>query len=767
MKNLYKQKLCLTLAVIAFFGTSLQAQYSGGDGSAGDPYQISTPADLVALSNTSGDWASSFVLTSDVDMSGQSFVSIGTVGSAFSGSFNGDGYVISNLTVSDADGSELANGVAFFGNTNGAVVENLGFKDITVISATTADERVAAIVGFAESTTVQNCYVDGGTIQGRYRVASIVGWNRNTSTVSNCWSNADITYGSMVWHHAGGIVGTNDGAVNTCAFYGSITDDFASNNLGGIVGNTNNGTEANCYYINTIDERGLGSSDDTTPLSVAQLLDPNNYTGFDFNSIWEMGPAGAVLQTFTVSWNGSAWSNGTGPSASSSLAAIEGPLTITDDVVVNNLIVNSGGSLRINSGASLAVLGAADGTVTAERSTTGNLGYSIVGSPVTGVNLVGIEADFLFSWNGTAWVVPTGNMMPGIGYFAGYTQPSPGLALTGPILSGNQSVAVTAGEFTILSNPYTAAISADDLIASDIAGTTTGSFYFWDDGGSNSNGDRVGSYIVSNAMNTGINIGSMQGFFVEGAAGGTLEFTPDLQVTTAGANSDQNFYRKTAELAIVGLSVSNGQFSHQTTVGFVDGATLGRDYSLDASFLKGNDYMSFYSFQEGDKFATQGLPAFTGEEIKVELGMDLAQAGDYTLKVDRLTGFGNDIFVTLFDRETGRYHSLNQGVEIPFNSSVVFDDSRFSVILTNSQILSAADELGSAAIEIAGSTSELSISYRSDANEQITIHSISGQVLFNQSVSFINNKATITPNLQKDQVYFLRVNEESIKFMFK
>ena len=50
-----------------------QYRYSGGTGTAGDPYRIWTPEDLIALGENTDDYGKSFVLTADIDMTGQSF----------------------------------------------------------------------------------------------------------------------------------------------------------------------------------------------------------------------------------------------------------------------------------------------------------------------------------------------------------------------------------------------------------------------------------------------------------------------------------------------------------------------------------------------------------------------------------------------------------------------------------------------------------------------------------------------------------------------
>ena len=68
-------KICvrMSLTVSIFFLASVpisQAQYSGGSGTAEDPYQIATAADLIAPGETPDDYDKHLVLTADIDMSG-------------------------------------------------------------------------------------------------------------------------------------------------------------------------------------------------------------------------------------------------------------------------------------------------------------------------------------------------------------------------------------------------------------------------------------------------------------------------------------------------------------------------------------------------------------------------------------------------------------------------------------------------------------------------------------------------------------------------
>src|SRR5512136_2453117 len=107
----------LTVMLAAFLLLSpAQAKYSGGSGTAKDPYQIATAADLIALGETPADYDKHFILTADIDLDpnlpgGKAFdkAVIKPVGEGplniieeppfFTGIFDGDGHTISHLTI--------------------------------------------------------------------------------------------------------------------------------------------------------------------------------------------------------------------------------------------------------------------------------------------------------------------------------------------------------------------------------------------------------------------------------------------------------------------------------------------------------------------------------------------------------------------------------------------------------------------------------------------------------------------------------------------
>ena len=286
MKN-QKTLLLLSLMMMIFSSNQLLA-YSGGSGTSGDPYQIATAADLVQLSSTQADWGKHFILTADIDMTGQTFYSIGYRASsgiiAFSGSIDGDLHVIKNLTVTPH--ADHANSIGLVGFLSGSIMD-LGIVYITI---TPSMERVAAFAGFLDwGGSISNCFVDGGTISGTGRVAGIVGWLTN-GTVSNCMvDNVAISAG---WNRAGIAAhvgnGTTTPTVTNCVFYGSSSNGKAHTE------NLQSGTIVNGYYA-----ENCGATDSNTGVSMiatANLATQGSYGGFDFTNTWMMTAEHAVLK---------------------------------------------------------------------------------------------------------------------------------------------------------------------------------------------------------------------------------------------------------------------------------------------------------------------------------------------------------------------------------------------------------------------------------------------------------------------------------------
>ena len=124
----------LSTTILTLAAGSALGSYSGGSGTAEDPYLISNAADLNTLGDTSADWNKNFKLTADINMSaytGTQYKIIGSdyPGAPFTGTFDGDGHVIRNLTYTTTD---IVDYVGLFGFTYNATIKNLGVEDVNL-----------------------------------------------------------------------------------------------------------------------------------------------------------------------------------------------------------------------------------------------------------------------------------------------------------------------------------------------------------------------------------------------------------------------------------------------------------------------------------------------------------------------------------------------------------------------------------------------------------------------------------------------------------
>ena len=154
-----KQSLLITLLTILCFwmGSSNVLALDQKDG----VYQINTAQDLEDFSNlvASGNGSLSAVLTTDIDMSGVNHQPIGTVGSPFKGTFDGQEHYIRNMVISLAEQEY----VGLFGVLNGGAY----IKNVIVDngSSVTGLRFVAGIAGGTNgdgTVTFENCGNEAG-----------------------------------------------------------------------------------------------------------------------------------------------------------------------------------------------------------------------------------------------------------------------------------------------------------------------------------------------------------------------------------------------------------------------------------------------------------------------------------------------------------------------------------------------------------------------------------------------------------------------------
>lgn len=179
-------------------------------GAAGSRITIRTPEDLVELSRRCSldSWSrgKTVVLSADLDLSDVEFSSIPT----FGGTFDGQGYTISGLTIT---GSGNVRGL-FRYLQSGGVVQNVSLE--VTIEPTDLQDSLGGLVGNNRGS-VRNCTVTG-SIQGETNIGGIIGVNESSGKIINSTFSGSVT-GE---HYVGGIAGQNLGSILQCVNQGKI-----------------------------------------------------------------------------------------------------------------------------------------------------------------------------------------------------------------------------------------------------------------------------------------------------------------------------------------------------------------------------------------------------------------------------------------------------------------------------------------------------------------------------------------------------------------
>lgn len=191
---------------------------------------------------------------------------VGTYGTPYTGTFDGCGYTISNLSVaSDAAASVFNNEGLFKTIGKEGIVKNLGLINASIKPSSGG---AGAICG-TNHGLIENCYNLGGEISvASIYTAGIAG--ENDGTIRQCYNTGSVestfTYGSSI----GGIAGYshNGGMIIDCYNTGAITGAWY---VGGICGELNGGTITNCYGTGTATATYPGYASTAHPIAGTRL----------------------------------------------------------------------------------------------------------------------------------------------------------------------------------------------------------------------------------------------------------------------------------------------------------------------------------------------------------------------------------------------------------------------------------------------------------------------------------------------------------------
>jgi hypothetical protein len=208
----------------------------------------------------------------------------------FTGSFDGQGFEISDLFIDRPVEDHV--GLFSFVET-GAVIVGLAVINADV----TGNEYVGGLVGHIHDGSLSDCY-STGSVAGDTHVGGLAG--ESCGSASNTYSTATVT-GSF---EVGGLIGQNHGTISKSYSTGMVTGDEY---VGGLVGWNHHGIISNSYSSSMVAGESLVgglvgsnrasvincySTGTVTGLEDVGGLTGRNYRGTVNNSFWDIETSG-------------------------------------------------------------------------------------------------------------------------------------------------------------------------------------------------------------------------------------------------------------------------------------------------------------------------------------------------------------------------------------------------------------------------------------------------------------------------------------------
>ncbi|MEP0007526.1 MAG: GLUG motif-containing protein [Balneola sp.] len=617
----------------------LKELLGGGFGIESNPYKVAT---AVHLDSVRYFMDAHFIQVADIDMnvapfnqnSGWSPIGTNGSGNEFSGTYDGNGFKISNLFI-DRNSSNFT---GLFGATHSAVLNDIALENVDI----TGDEYTGALVGINYSE-VRNSY-STGTVTGYNHTGGLVGatetYNGSNGLVINSYSTASATSSN---NSASALVARLiSGSIENSYGIGSVS---APSGNGGLIGEKDSGTVTNSYW--DTETTGQSSSADGTGLTTTQMKQRNSFSGFDFTDIWyiEEGSGYPKLQ----------------------------------ETKYNELIITGTEGWRMLSS---PVSGASFGTLLDSLWTQGFTGADVSHGnsnvytwsesarsfqPITNANEVPASGTgfltFVYSDDDNDGN-PEGFPKKLINSASKYNgQASPSVSFTDSGVMANDG-------WNLVGNPYGTSINwgaQSGWNKKNIDAT----YYVWSDSANNGNGSYLSWNGITGTLENGM-IAPWQGFWIKAHSG-----SPEFSINDSTKNSGGNLM-KVSEASTIKLKVKSDDMSSQAVVLFYKDAVPEKD-QYDAYKLQplSSEYLSLFSSfplevdEENTQLDINALPDHLSGmwELPVDVDLSISDTSKTQTEITlswELNKLPESWSLILFDQQEDEQYDLNDVAEITF-----------------------------------------------------------------------------------------------------
>ncbi len=519
------------------------------------------------------------------------------------------------------------------------------------------------------------------------------------------------------------------------------------------------------------DKKAVRNSNITTPnatwtgtewtITAADVADctPGEHNG---NTSWKGG---------TGNWSTAAnWSNGSVPTSTSDVFVPDGALLSVDvtDAVVNNINVQDGGQLTINSTQELSVSGTitiedggsfinngtlddgakGDAAAVMQRSIDGYTeatnGWHLIGTPVGTFDINGSEFDpgatddfYGYAENTYTWMNhKLGNpsqMIPGTGYLIAYettaTKNFTGTFNNADITLDDLSKTADKGEgWHLLGNPFQSALQWTDT---DWAKSNFGA------------GVKImnpgGTYTDLTVGGTDI-IPANQGFFAEATEHGNNSIT----IPASQRVHDTKEFYKSDPLNMLTLRASDGEFYVETWVQIMEDATAAYDEQYDVHFFGGVYHAPYlYSkISETERLSTNRIAPIE-ESTTIQLAFKSFLNKEFIISASGLSSFASNMDIILEDTEGDMQINLKETPEYTFMANADELSERFKLHLLKTTGIHEATIEG---FTIYTHANTLYLNSDKAGNAQVEMYNVTGQKVFVRNV-VMDGLTQINPQL--------------------
>lgn len=457
-----------------------------------------------------------------------------------------------------------------------------------------------------------------------------------------------------------------------------------------------------------------------------------------------------------------------------------GAVHVAGDLTVDGSLLMSASSSSSLTGTSLIVDGTATGNVSYELNDFITDEFTLISSPVSGE----VRSDFmsnvannilintavspnrfaLATYNdanesGTKYEYfdadDLSDTTSEFGTAAGYSfaKASAGSILfTGTAVTTNVEKAVSASEFNLVGNPYTAFLpineNDDNNFINDNLAKMDPSFvgvYIWD--------TAQQKYVANTLTSGGAHITPGKGFFVHTTTGvSTLSFDAAKRVESSFLTAPKTI-NTTPKIEL--LATANGT-TVNTAIQYFDFATKGLDPGYDVGNFSGASfdvYTKLVDDVEGTDFTLQSLPLQTEEATSIPVGV-VAKAGTtirFSIAKDNL-----ETAVYLEDTLLNIITNLDETAYEVTVSEDTNGSGRFLLKTESAKIL-AVDDADISSVNVYTTNEVLVVKGISQEDFNVHVFNVLGKEVFKAKETGIGNNTLALPSLQTG-IYLVKVN---------